>query len=41
MDVRVGWFFPGKAFLRNDGDDQNPIIRGADEGFTIVTKFWW
>jgi alginate production protein len=41
MDLRIGWFFPGKAFLRNDGDEDNPIIRGADKGFTIVTKFWW
>jgi alginate production protein len=41
MDLRVGWFFPGTAFLRNDGDEDNPVIRKADTGFTIVTKFWW
>ena len=41
VDLRVGWFFPGKAFLRNEGDEDNPIIRGADKGFTLVAKFWW
>jgi alginate production protein len=41
VDVRVGWFFPGPAYVRNDGTDENPILRGADKGFTVVAKFWW
>ena len=41
MDVRMGWFFPGAAFIQNDGDDENPVLRKADKGFTFVAKFWW
>jgi alginate production protein len=41
VDLRMGWFFPGKAFRRNDGTDERPIIRNADHGFTVVAKFWW
>jgi len=41
VDLRMGWFFPGKAFRRNDGTDARPIIRKADNGFTVVAKFWW
>jgi alginate production protein len=41
IDLRFGWFFPGKAFIRNDGDDENPVLRNADNGFTFVAKFWW
>ncbi|MGH8695001.1 MAG: alginate export family protein [Burkholderiales bacterium] len=41
LDVRMGWFFPGAAFIRNDGDDENPVLRKADKGFTFVTKIWW
>ena len=41
VDLRMGWFFPGKAFRRNDGTDERPIIRKADNGFTVVAKFWW
>ena len=41
LDLRAGWFFPGSAFLRNDGDEVNPNLRDAEDGFGIVTKFWW
>ncbi len=41
LDLRAGWFFPGKAFLRDEGDEDNPNIRHADKGFAIVGKFWW
>lgn len=41
LDLRAGWFFPGKAFLRNDGDDENPDFRKARKGIAIVTKIWW
>jgi len=38
VDLRAGWFFPGKAFLRAD---QNDVIRSPNRGFTTVAKFWW
>ena len=41
IDLRAGWFFPGKAFLRNDGDEENPDIRNADKGISVLAKFWW
>lgn len=41
LDLRAGWFFPGQAFLRDEGDEDNPIIRDPDNGFTFVAKFWW
>jgi alginate production protein len=41
IDLRAGWFFPGKAFRRNEGDDENPVIRDAQTGATMVAKFWW
>ena len=41
MDLRMGWFFPGKAFLRNDGTDTNPDIQRADRAFSMMAKFWW
>ena len=36
FEVRAGWFFPGSAFLRNDGDETNPIIRKADKAVSIL-----
>lgn len=41
VDLRMGWFFPGKAFTRNLGTDENPFITGADRAFTFIAKFWW
>ena len=41
VDVRTGWFFPGDAFLQNEGTDANPIIVKARKGFAIVSKIWW
>lgn len=41
LDLRAGWFFPGNAFLRNDGDEENPNIRRADKGVSILAKFLW
>jgi alginate production protein len=41
LDLRAGVFFPGRAFLRNDGTDANPIIRHANKGFAFVAKIWW
>lgn len=41
LDLRAGWFFPGKAFVTNDGTDENPEIRNPDKAMAIVAKFWW
>lgn len=41
IDLRAGWFFPGKAFLRNDGDEENPDIHRAHKGVSMLAKFWW
>jgi alginate production protein len=41
VDLRMGWFFPGKAFRRNDGTDEDPLIRRADNAFVFIAKFWW
>lgn len=41
IDLRAGWFFPGKAFLRNDGTDETPDIRDADKGISVLAKLWW
>jgi alginate production protein len=41
LDLRGGVFFPGKAFLRNEGDDVNPILRRADKAVAVVGKIWW
>lgn len=38
LDVRAGWFFPGDAFLIDEGDDN---FRSPNNGFSMVTKFWW
>jgi alginate production protein len=41
LDLRAGWFFPGKAFRIEEGDPDNPVFRHADKGNSIVAKFWW
>jgi hypothetical protein len=41
MDLRFGWFFPGKAFLTNIGDEDNPLLHRADTGVAAVAKIWW
>jgi alginate production protein len=41
IDLRAGWFYPGKAFRRNEGDEENPVIRDAQTGATLVAKLWW
>jgi alginate production protein len=42
LDVRAGWFRPGRAF-RNDvtGDPDNPKFRYADKGISVLAKFWY
>lgn len=43
LDLRMGWFFPGDAFRRDDRveDEDSPIFKDADKGFSIVAKIWW
>jgi alginate production protein len=41
VDVRAGWFRPGDAFLRDEGDEDNPLIRKAQEAVAVVAKLWW
>ena len=38
MDLRGGWFFPGKAFRIDKGGEN---FRSADKGLSVVAKFWW
>lgn len=38
LDLRIGKFFPGKAFRRSDGSGG---VRGADNGISLVAKFRW
>ena len=41
LDLRMGVLFPGKAYLRNDGDDVDPIYRNGDKSYAMVAKFWY
>lgn len=41
LDLRMGWFQPGKAFRRDEGDEENPLIRDAEKAFAVVAKLWW
>lgn len=36
FEVRAGIFLPGDAYLRNDGDDDNPIIRKPEKSISIL-----
>jgi alginate production protein len=40
VDVRMGWFVPGKAFLRNDGTRARPDLRDADDAAAVVMKIF-
>jgi alginate production protein len=41
LDLRVGWFFPGKAYRIQEGDPDNPTFRPADNGMVAIAKFWY
>ena len=41
VDLRAGLFFPGSAFRTLDGPPENPTVRNADKGFTMLTKIRW
>ncbi len=38
MDIRAGWFFPGKAHRFDGGDGR---FEDADRGISAIAKFWW
>lgn len=41
IDLRAGWFRPGDAFIRDEGDEDNPVLREAQRSFALVAKIWW
>lgn len=41
VDLRVGWFFPGDAFLLNQGTPESPSVRSADNSLKMRARFWW
>jgi alginate production protein len=41
VDLRLGWFSPGEAFLRDEGDEENPLVRRSQKAFAVVGKLWW
>ncbi|MDB5937206.1 MAG: alginate export porin, partial [Massilia sp.] len=42
LDLRAGWFFPGKAFRNDDArNPANPAYRDADKGISVLAKFWY
>ena len=41
LDLRAGWFFPGRAYFRDESTDEAVIFRDPDTGFSMITKFWW
>jgi alginate production protein len=41
LDLRAGWFFPGKAYRLEEGDPNNPTFRRNDRGLSVVAKIWY
>lgn len=41
VDIRAGWFYPGKAFRIEEGDPDDPTFRGANKGIGVVAKIWY
>jgi hypothetical protein len=39
LDLRTGWFFPGRAFRRSDDGAPSGGSRAADKGLSVVAKF--
>jgi alginate production protein len=38
LDVRAGWFIPGKAFQIEEADGS---FSKADKGISVIAKLWW
>jgi len=41
LDLRAGWFFPGKAYRLEEGDPNNPTFRRNDRGLSVIAKIWY
>lgn len=41
LDLRAGWFFPGKAFRNEVTGAGRPSFRNADKGISALAKFWY
>jgi hypothetical protein len=41
FDLRLGWFRPGQAFIKNDGTDDDPILRDPDRAVSGILIFQW
>ena len=41
LDLRAGWFFPGKAYRLEEGDPNNPTFRRHDRGLGVIAKIWY
>ncbi len=39
IDLRAGIFFPGKAYVRNVGTEEEPVIRHAQKSVFMLAKF--
>ncbi|MBU0665191.1 MAG: alginate export family protein [Proteobacteria bacterium] len=39
FDLRMGWFFPGKAYRLTDGDPADPTFRKADQAVSVLAVF--
>jgi alginate production protein len=36
LELRMGWFLPGKAYRVPEGDPDNPTYRKADQAITVL-----
>ena len=41
LDLRMGWFAPGPAFVRNDGTRTRPERHTGDRAMAVVAKFFF
>jgi len=41
LDLRAGWFRPGKAYIQNDGTDDDPILRYPDRSLWGIVILQW
>jgi alginate production protein len=40
-DLRVGWYFPGKAYRIQEGTPDDPTFRAANKSIGAIVKFWY
>jgi len=41
LDLRAGWFLPGKAYRLEEGNPNNPTFRRNDRGLSVIAKIWY